>query len=204
MHEVLRSGDVRDPRVPEADQVLDGGTDAGCVVDAQRGLAGAWLLVEVGSDDDRGQAQLLEQGGPLVVDLQVGDEHAVDPALLDQPAVRRMVVALGHLQQQCVSPGRQHRLEAGDERGEERVGAEDLGRAGDHQADGQRLGHRQGASTGAGRPAQVSAASRIRRRVSGEMPGRPFRAKETAPLETPAAVATSLIVGRPMDSTKPV
>ena len=38
----------------------------------------------------------------------------------------------------------------------------------------------------------------------GRCPGRPFRAKETAPLETPAAVATSLIVGRPMRLTKPV
>ena len=52
-----------------------------------------------------GQAQLLEQGGPVVVDLQVGDEHTVDPALLDQPAVGSVVVALGHLEQQCVSAG---------------------------------------------------------------------------------------------------
>ena len=49
-----------------------------------------------------------------------------------------------------------------------------------------------------------SAVARIRRRVSSEMPGRPFRANDTAPLETPAAVATSVIVGRPMLVTKPV
>ncbi len=51
---------------------------------------------------------------------------------------------------------------------------------------------------GLGDQPRFSAVSRMRLRVSGEMPGRPFRAKETAPLDTPAACATSLIVGRPM------
>ena len=41
-----------------------------------------------------------------------------------------------------------------------------------------------------------SATSRMRGRVSGASPGRSFSANETAPFETPAAVATSLMVGR--------
>ena len=40
-----------------------------------------------------------------------------------------------------------------------------------------------------------SATRRIRSRVSWETPGRPFRAKETAALDTPARAATSEIVG---------
>ena len=45
-----------------------------------------------------------------------------------------------------------------------------------------------------------SAARRMRSRVSGETPGRPFNAKDTAPLETPARAATSEIVG--FDATR--
>ena len=41
---------------------------------------------------------------------------------------------------------------------------------------------------GLGDQPSLSAASRMRRRVSGEMPGRPLSANETAPLDTPAAV----------------
>ena len=41
-----------------------------------------------------------------------------------------------------------------------------------------------------------SAIARIRSRVSSETPGRPFSAYETAPLETPARSAMSLIVVR--------
>ena len=49
-----------------------------------------------------GRLELLEECGTRVVDLQVGDEHAIHPALLGQPAVGRVVVLLGHLQQQRV------------------------------------------------------------------------------------------------------
>ena len=51
---------------------------------------------------------------------------------------------------------------------------------------------------------RLSAASRIRCRVSAEMPGRPLSANETAPFDTPAAEATSVIVGRGTSFTKPV
>ena len=57
---------------------------------------------------------------------------------------------------------------------------------------------------GLGDQPSCSATSRMRRRVSGARPGRSFSANETAPFETPAAVATSLIVGRGMRLTKPV
>ena len=56
-----------------------------------------------------GQAELLEQRRTAVVDLEVGDEDAVHAALLHQPAVRRVVVVLGDLEQQRVPARRQRR-----------------------------------------------------------------------------------------------
>ncbi len=56
-----------------------------------------------------GRPSSSSRAGPVVVDLEVGDEHTVDPAFLDQPAVGGVVVVLGHLQQQRVSAGRQTR-----------------------------------------------------------------------------------------------
>ena len=98
-----RAGDVGDPAVPELDQVLDRGLDAGGVVDPDGRPEG---LVERGPDDDGRQPELGEQRGALVVDGQVGDQDAVDPALGGQPAVRRLVVALGDLEQQRVARAR--------------------------------------------------------------------------------------------------
>ncbi len=57
---------------------------------------------------------------------------------------------------------------------------------------------------GLGDQPSSSAASRMRRRVGGASPGRSFSANETAPLDTPALAATSLIVGRGITFTKPV
>ena len=48
------------------------------------------------------------------------------------------------------------------------------------------------------------ATSRIRARVAGATPGRLFNANETAPFDTPAARATSLMVGRGTRPPKPV
>lgn len=45
---------------------------------------------------------------------------------------------------------------------------------------------------------------RIRSRVSGATPGLLLRAKDTAPFDTPAARATSLIVSRVTAASKPV
>ena len=87
-------------RCPRLDQVLDGGLDAGGVVDADGRPEG---LVEGGPDDDGRQPELGQQRGALVVDGQVGDQDAVDPALGGEPAVRRLVVALGDLEQQRVA-----------------------------------------------------------------------------------------------------
>ena len=60
---------------------------------------------EVRSDDHRGQSELGEQGGPGVVDVQVGDEDAVDPALDGEPPVALVLgLVLGdHLQEQRVA-----------------------------------------------------------------------------------------------------
>ena len=48
------------------------------------------------------------------------------------------------------------------------------------------------------------AVARIRSRVSAAMPGRLLNASETAPFDTPAAWATSVIVGRGTLAPKPV
>ncbi len=47
-----------------------------------------------------------------------------------------------------------------------------------------------------GRQPISSAMARMRARVDAETPGWPFRAYDTAPLETPARLAMSAIVGR--------
>ena len=111
-----------------------------------------------------------------------------------------------HLQQQGLAALGQRHLDAGDEGGEERVGAERLRLPGDHQPDRQRPRRGQRARPVAGGEA------RARRRPPGSgpgwhrrTPGRSFSANETAPLETPAARATSAMVGRGSHSfTKPV
>ena len=155
VHHLRRAGDVRDVAV--CPRPTGARRRHGCRVRRRRPRAD-WRArgcsPRCGADHHRREPELLEQRGPLVVDLEVGDEHAVDAALLHQPAVGRVVVLLGDLQQQRVPAGGQHRLETGDERGEERVGAQDLRRAGDHQADGERLGDRQRPGPRAGRPAE--------------------------------------------------
>ena len=95
--------------------------------------------------------------GSGVVDAQVGEEHAVDAAVGREPAVAvELGVGAGrHLQHQRVATPGQHRLDAGDERGEERVGAEQLGLAGHHQTDRQRPLRRQRPGRGAGCPAEL-------------------------------------------------
>ena len=72
-----------------------------------------------------------------------------------EPAVGGRVAVLGDHQQQRVLALGEHHLEPGDEGGEERVGPEDLGRPGDHEADGERLGDRQRPGPRARGPAQV-------------------------------------------------
>ena len=62
-------------------------------------------LRQVRSDDHRGQSELGEQGGAGVVDVQVGEEDAVDAALDAEPAVALVLgVVLGdHLEEQRVA-----------------------------------------------------------------------------------------------------
>ena len=73
---------------------------------------GRRVVVERRPDDDGRQAELGEQRGTRVVDPEVGDEDAVDAALLGEPAVRGRVVVLGDLQQQRVPALGEHGLEA--------------------------------------------------------------------------------------------
>ena len=159
---------------------------------------------ELRADQHARQAELLEQRRALVVHPEVREEDAVDAGLLGEPAVRDQVVVLGDLEQQRMSTGGERGLQARDERREEGVDAEDLrGRATTRPTAWERESDSARARALGVQP-RSSAVARIRRRVSSEMPGRPLRANDTAPLETPAAVATSVIVGRPMPSTKPV
>ena len=149
VHELLGAGDVGDAPVPQGHQVLDGGHDAGAVVDGDHG--------PTARDRGRGdhhtrETQRLEQVGPGVVDPQVGEEHAVDPTAGGE---RLVVAAFGllvrdDLQEQGLAALGQRHLDAGDEGGEERVGAERLRVPGDHQTDGQspRRGQRPSPMTG--------------------------------------------------------
>ena len=82
---VTRAGDVRDAGVPEGDEVLDGGPDAGGVVDPERG---GRVVLEGRPDHHAGQPELGEQRRARVVDAEVGDEHAVDATLLGEPRGR--------------------------------------------------------------------------------------------------------------------
>jgi hypothetical protein len=94
----------------------------------------------------------------LVVDPQVGEEDTVDAAVGGEPPVpRQLALAVRHdLQEQGLAERRKGRLDTGDEPGEERVRAEGLGRAGDHQPDRQRAGRRQGPGPVARGPAQLA------------------------------------------------
>jgi len=83
--ELLWPGDVRDAGGAELDQVLHGRPDTGPVVDADAG--GGRVVLARGGDEQGGQPQLLEQGGPRVVDTPVGEEHAVHPSGPGEPAV---------------------------------------------------------------------------------------------------------------------
>jgi hypothetical protein len=125
-----------DAPVSEGHQVLDGGHDAGTVVDSHHGPG---ALDRGGGDHHGREAQRLEQGRPVVVDTEIGEEDAVDPAARSE---RLVVAALGllvgdHLQKQGLASFGQGLLDAGDEGGEERVCAERLWMPGDHQPDGQ-------------------------------------------------------------------
>ena len=135
--ELDRARDMGDAPVPQGHQVLDGGRDAGTVVDGDDGPA---ALDRSGGDHHGRQAERVEQVRPGVVDTQIGEEDAVDPTAGSE---RLVVAALGllvgdHLQQQGLAVFGQGLLDASDEGGEERVGAERLRLPGDHQSDRQR------------------------------------------------------------------
>ena len=93
--------DVRDPGVPLGQEMLDRGDDPGAVVDTD---GGPECLRQCRAHDHRGESQLCEQRRTWVVDVEVGDEDAVDPALVAEPAVALLLaLVLGHdLEQQGV------------------------------------------------------------------------------------------------------
>ena len=124
----LGAADERDPAVTEAEQVLDRPGHPLAVVDGhhrERARPGR------PPDRHRGQAEPGQQAEAALLDLEVVEEHPVDPALCGQPPVagRLGLVVVGHdLEDQRAAPLGQHRLHPGQELGEERVGPEQLGR----------------------------------------------------------------------------
>jgi hypothetical membrane protein len=154
VQEVGRSGDVGDAAVAELGEVPHGGGDPRPVVHQHRREAAG--PVRAGDGHGR-QVELLEERDPWVGDPQVEQEHPVDPPGGGQPAVSGLLRGLGHhLQDQGLPAVGQRPLDAGDEGGEERVGAEQLGLPGEDQPDGERPGDRQCAGLGARGPAEVA------------------------------------------------
>jgi hypothetical protein len=153
VHEPSRPGDVRDPAMTELQQVVHGGGDPCPVVQRHGGqpVPAAWP-----AHGHEGQAELAQQCRSPVTHVQVGEEDPVRPAGRREPPVHRLLPAvLDDLQHQRLAAGREDGLHARDERREERVGAEQLGRACDDQTDGERPRRRQCTCAGVGRPAQL-------------------------------------------------
>ena len=136
VHERLEPGDVRDPLVAEVGEVVDGVGDAGAVVEADRRERARLIRP---ADGDGGEAELHAQPDARVVEAQVAEEDAVDAPALGEALVAGRLgarVVAGHLQQERVLERGQLRLDAGDEGGEEGVGAEQRRVAGEDEAEG--------------------------------------------------------------------
>ena len=193
---VGRPGDVGDARVAELGEVARRRRDARPVVLADRRERAR----DVGAvERDRLQAELPQQRDARVVEAQVGEEDAVDAL-----AAREVAVAVGSCSRSspttCSSSawlaGGELELDAGDERGEERVGASSERIAGDHEAERVLVAPAERTRRGARLPAElVGHREDAVARSSSATPGRPLSANDTAAVDTPAWRATSTIVG---------
>ena len=131
--ELVWAADEGDSSVTKIDKVLDGRDYAGLVVEHDGGHHTATTRSPQGH---RRQADLDQRGGARIVDAQVGDEHAVDAVIGGKSSIDRQlgVDTRDDLQhERCVASG-QFGLDTGDERREERVGAEKFGWSSEHES----------------------------------------------------------------------
>ena len=131
-----RSADVRDAPVPEFDEVSNGGPDTWAVVERDRGEGRRDIRM---SECDSLEPEALDEGETRVAATEVAQDDAVDAPVLGQAAVG---VDFGgfighHAQHEGLTDGRKGNLDARDERGEERVAGDDVGVAGDDEAEGE-------------------------------------------------------------------
>ena len=202
MDEAVRPRDMADSRMSKIDKVENGGPDAGRVVlDHRRERARAVRPAK----RDGGQAEVLQQRDARVVGEHVGEEHAVDAAVGGESSIAsRLGRGVGrHLKhQRKVTLGE---LDSTPAMNAAKNGSEASSRAGRATTSPIAYARRAGSARARrfGRHPSSSAAPRMRWRVAGETPGRPFNAKDTAPLLTPARSATSAIVGRPDVTREP-
>ncbi len=155
----------RDPAVTEVGQVPDDRAHRRRVVSPDRWERPAGRRV---ADRHGGQAQLLQDGDPRIVELQVYQQYAVHPALRPPGLVGGDLggLVLGQRQQQGDVVGGKLRLDAGDELHVE--GLEAQGGGGTPDDEPERAGVAVG--QGAGRAARLE--SHFRRDGDDALPGR--------------------------------
>ena len=197
------SADVGDAGVPELQQVLDGRGRHRDVVDPDRRPEAS---PSAGPDDDGRQTELGEQGGARVVDVQVGDEDAVHAAALGEAAIAVVLLLLlgDDLEQQRVAVPVQLLSTPAMNEGKNGSARSVSGRRASTSPTAKARDTDSARARELGVQPRLRAVARIRSRVSWASPGRLLSANETAPFDTPAARATSLMVGRVTRPTKPV
>ncbi len=133
VQELGGSGHAGDPAVPEGGQVLDDQPGGLRVVDIDRRQG---TVVTGAAHHQRRLCQLFQRGDAGVVRLQVHQDDTVHPALSEPASVGVDLGLRGvhDLHLEGVVRCAQHLLETGHEGTEERLGAEHLGRAGQHHA----------------------------------------------------------------------
>jgi hypothetical protein len=149
---VRQAAGERDPPVAEREQVLGDEPHAGGVLGLDpRERARRDRM----AGDDGGQPGLGEQREPRIVDLDVAQQEAVDPARAGEPLVGGEVDVLGHAQHEVVVAAGERALDAGQEAHEERVDLELVDRPREQQPDRPRARLRQRPRRGARPPSQL-------------------------------------------------
>lgn len=196
MDEVGGAGYVGDAPVSVVQQVGDGFPDARVLLpepDPGHGCGGVRR-----AEQDGGQAETLEESGARVVGAGVGQHGAVDAAFGGEPFVQ--CALLGHVgdqvEQQAVAPGASwpsrpvmSSLKWGS------APRTSVGRR-TTSAIVRVLALRSAVAGALGDQPSSAAAARTRRRVASDIRPVSLTAWETVAVETPAAAATALMVGR--------
>jgi hypothetical protein len=135
VEKVWRTADEGDAPVAGIGEVLDRGDHPGRVVEDD-GRAPPPSVRS--AERDGRQTKRGERGRTTVVDSKVGDDHTIDSIVVDElPVGGELGLDVRYdLEYERGLPGGQLGLDAGDERGKERVDGEQLGGAGDDEANG--------------------------------------------------------------------